>query len=68
MYFAFLAADLVDRMLESGLPARRVLHDMDRVSPYRFPMTFPGLGWSRASGSTTPTGCGSSCPTTSPRR
>jgi signal transduction histidine kinase len=45
MYFAFLAADLVDRMLETGLPARRLLHDMDRVSPYRFPMTFPGLGW-----------------------
>jgi signal transduction histidine kinase len=45
MYFAFLGADLLDRMLESGRPARDLLHEMDRVSPYRFPMTFPGLGW-----------------------
>jgi signal transduction histidine kinase len=45
MYLAFLSADLLDRMLESGRPARELLHEMDRVSPYRFPMTFPGLGW-----------------------
>ncbi len=45
MYLAFLSADLLDRTLESGRPARELLHEMDRVSPYRFPMTFPGLGW-----------------------
>ncbi|HZD75306.1 MAG TPA: HAMP domain-containing sensor histidine kinase [Actinomycetota bacterium] len=45
MYFAFLGADLFDRMLESGRPARDLLHEMDRISPYRFPTTFPGLGW-----------------------
>ncbi len=45
MYFGFLGAELVARVLESGRPARELLHRMDRVSPYRFPMTFPGLGW-----------------------
>jgi signal transduction histidine kinase len=45
MYFALLGAELLERMLASGRPARDLLHDMDRVSPYRFPMTFPGLGW-----------------------
>jgi signal transduction histidine kinase len=45
MYFALLGAELLDRMLASGRPARELLQDMDRVSPYRFPMTFPGLGW-----------------------
>ena len=45
MYAAFLGAELLDRVLATGQPARRLLHDMDRVSPYRFPMTFPGLGW-----------------------
>jgi len=45
MYFAFLGAELVDRILESGRAARELLHEMDRVSPYRFPMTFPGIGW-----------------------
>lgn len=44
MYFAFLGADLLDRMLESGRPARDLLAAMDRVSPYRFPVTFPGVG------------------------
>jgi signal transduction histidine kinase len=45
MYFAFLGAELLDRVLESGRSAREVLHEMNRVSPYRFPLTFPGLGW-----------------------
>lgn len=45
MYLAFLTVELLDRVLESGRPARELLHEMDRVSPYRFPMTFPGLGW-----------------------
>src|SRR6266545_2995134 len=45
MYFAFLCADLLDRMLESGRDARELLREMDRVSPYRFPLTFPGIAW-----------------------
>jgi signal transduction histidine kinase len=45
MYFAFLSAELLDRMLESGRQARELLQEMNSVSPYRFPMTFPGLGW-----------------------
>ncbi len=45
MYCAFLGAELADRVLESGRPARELLWHMDRVSPYRFPVTFPGLGW-----------------------
>jgi len=45
MYLAFLAAELADRTLESGVGVRELLHHMDRVSPYRFPATFPGIGW-----------------------
>jgi signal transduction histidine kinase len=45
MYLVLLAAEAGDRALASGVPLRELLYRMDRVSPYRFPMTFPGLGW-----------------------
>jgi signal transduction histidine kinase len=45
MHLAFLAAEVVERTLASGVGVRELLYHMDRVSPYRFPATFPGMGW-----------------------
>ena len=43
MYFACLAAETLDRRLDSGAPIGELLFQMDHVSPYRFPVTFPGI-------------------------
>ena len=45
MWLAQAAAGATEASLETGRPARAVLARMNAVSPYRFPATFPGMGW-----------------------
>jgi len=45
MYLAWMAAETVDRMIDSSVGIGQVLSQMDHVSPYRFPATFPGIAW-----------------------
>jgi signal transduction histidine kinase len=45
MWLAQAAAGAAEASLETGRPVRQVLARMNAVSPYRFPATFPGMGW-----------------------
>jgi hypothetical protein len=45
MWLAEVAAGTAAAALETGIPPRRLLARMNLASPYRFPATFPGMGW-----------------------
>ena len=45
MWLAEVAAMAAAARLRHGTPPGQVLHRMNATSPYRFPATFPGMGW-----------------------
>ncbi len=45
MWLAGVAAMVAAARFEHGTPPRQVLARMNAASPYRFPATFPGMGW-----------------------
>lgn len=45
MYVALLAAQVVERSLESGTTVRELLRRVNNTTPYRFPASFPGMAW-----------------------
>jgi hypothetical protein len=45
MWLAEVAAGTAAAALETGVPPRQLLARMNLASPYRFPATFPGMGW-----------------------
>ncbi len=45
MYVLLLAAQVAERSLESGTPASELLRRVNNTTPYRFPASFPGMGW-----------------------
>jgi signal transduction histidine kinase len=45
MYVALLAAQVGERSLESGTTIRELLRRVNNTTPYRFPASFPGMGW-----------------------
>jgi uncharacterized membrane protein len=45
MWLAGVAAMAAAAWLRHGTPPRQVLARMNAASPYRFPATFPGMGW-----------------------
>jgi signal transduction histidine kinase len=45
MWLAGVAAMAAAARLRHGTPPRQVLARMNATSPYRFPATFPGMGW-----------------------
>ena len=45
MYVLLLAAQAGERGLESGARIRELLRRVNSTTPYRFPVSFPGMGW-----------------------
>jgi signal transduction histidine kinase len=45
MWLAEVAAATATAAIQAGTPPRQALARMNAASPYRFPATFPGMGW-----------------------
>jgi hypothetical protein len=45
LYVLLLAAQVGERSMESGVTVRELLRRVNNTTPYRFPASFPGMGW-----------------------
>lgn len=45
LYVLVLAAQVGERSLQSGTSVRELLRRVNDTTPYRFPASFPGMGW-----------------------